>query len=371
MRRIPSTRFMLYNHRAKAALTALNKAHPDLNKVVDAMAFSAYSKSHASWPEHILLPSNAWLGISAHLLGVEPDEYQVQRSKIVALSKSLRFLGTWAKTQGIYRFDPTIYDALIGTPLTGNIPSSALQRMPEWCMYLETPGLVLFTNIKIHGCWIMNEYVADDSGKSEIDLSILLDLEVPVPGLPPFMFNLPLDTEQSLEDVVQTFQRKAISELGAMFAHDIEESTKTLQKNLQAILSLTLYICTQKDFSSAKSHTPPTNPLPERKKGAMRVFAPSAPANWDVGVRMGSAIRRALEHRDPSDGSAQTRGKPRPHMRGFHWHGFRVGKAKDSDGAPIPAFKRELIVKFLPPTGVNIPDDLSPADLPAVIRPVK
>jgi len=32
---------MQYNHRAKAALTALNKAHPDLNKVVDAMAFSA------------------------------------------------------------------------------------------------------------------------------------------------------------------------------------------------------------------------------------------------------------------------------------------------------------------------------------------
>ncbi|WP_322071936.1 hypothetical protein [Paraburkholderia bannensis] len=46
-------------------------------------------------------------------------------------------------TQGIYRIDPADYPALIATVLTGEIPAEILMCMPEWCIYVETPGLTI------------------------------------------------------------------------------------------------------------------------------------------------------------------------------------------------------------------------------------
>ena len=45
----------------------------------------------------------------------------------------------WRVTQGIYRFDPTTFDALWKTPVTGDIPTEVLFYLPEWCAYIPTP----------------------------------------------------------------------------------------------------------------------------------------------------------------------------------------------------------------------------------------
>src|SRR5690606_8718894 len=42
-------------------------------------------------------------------------------------------LAAWRMTQGIYRIDPALYDALITTDLAGDIPANVLMRLPEWC----------------------------------------------------------------------------------------------------------------------------------------------------------------------------------------------------------------------------------------------
>ena len=42
-------------------------------------------------------------------------------------------------TQGIYRFDPTTFDALWKTPVAGDIPTEVLFHLPEWCVYIPTP----------------------------------------------------------------------------------------------------------------------------------------------------------------------------------------------------------------------------------------
>lgn len=39
------------------------------------------------------------------------------------------------------RFAPTLYDALIATPVEGKLPTKLLSRLPEWTVYIETPGL--------------------------------------------------------------------------------------------------------------------------------------------------------------------------------------------------------------------------------------
>ena len=48
-------------------------------------------------------------------------------------------LAAWRVTQGIYRFDPTTFDALWKTPVTGDIPTEVLFHLPEWCVYIPTP----------------------------------------------------------------------------------------------------------------------------------------------------------------------------------------------------------------------------------------
>ena len=95
---------------------------------------------------------------------------------------------------------------------------------------------------------------------------------------------------------------------------------------------------------------------------------PKRAATWEVGIRIGSALRKALKENDnKSDPSADvetvTDGKPhsspRPHLRRAHWHSFWIGKRNSAE--------RKLVLRWLPPIAVNVND----TELPTVINPVK
>lgn len=62
-------------------------------------------------------------------------------------------MAAWRSTQGIYRFDADVYEAVVNTPVDSGFPLDALLHLPEWCVYIETPGL-LFLGEKVHGAWI-------------------------------------------------------------------------------------------------------------------------------------------------------------------------------------------------------------------------
>jgi hypothetical protein len=86
-----------------------------------------------------------------------------------------------------------------------------------------------------------------------------------------------------------------------------------------------------------------------------RIPAASLPTKWDVGVRMGAAIR-AAEAKERSEPQGGTHASPRAHVRRAHWYTFTRG-----------AGRAERFVKWLPPIPVNVGDD----NLPAVIRDVE
>lgn len=46
----------------------------------------------------------------------------------------------WRCSKGVYRFAPEVYQALIRQPLSGDLPQECLYHLPEWTVYIETPG---------------------------------------------------------------------------------------------------------------------------------------------------------------------------------------------------------------------------------------
>lgn len=115
------------------------------------------------------------------------------------------------------------------------------------------------------------------------------------------------------------------------------------------VVALTIYLCSQNaDYERAP------RPEPSRTKKGLRFFPPDKPKIWDVGIRLGAAMRQHTS----SEATGMNHNTPRPHIRRAHWHHFWTG--------PLTT-NRKLVVKWLPPIPVGLTDE----ELPVVIKPVK
>ena len=84
---------------------------------------------------------------------------------------------------------------------------------------------------------------------------------------------------------------------------------------------------------------------------------PPFPINWDVGERIGAAIRKYKEEKEKGDGvGTGFQSAKRPHIRRAHWHRFGTGKGR-----------QKIVVKWLHPMFVNV----DAGDLPVTIRKVE
>lgn len=113
----------------------------------------------------------------------------------------------------------------------------------------------------------------------------------------------------------------------------------------------------------------PSRRAPSGKK--KKLVAADRIRTWDVGIRLGPALRKALAGRKQSPGpspssteqSAQP-GRPslRPHWRRGHWHHYWTGPRSQPT-------ERKIILHWLPPIPVGISEFNAPPT-PAVVRRV-
>lgn len=237
------------------------------------------------WPDWCYLP----VGLVAD--GVRRVYGDAQNTAVMATT--LATLAAWRMTQGIYRIDPAVYPALLDTPIDGDVPVHALTQMPEWCVYIESPGI----GGGVHGAWAMLDSVVGH----EMRLWYLLDVDpTPIPA--------PVDlTGESIQS--------SLARLTAGHAA-IERSLLLpgIADVLGRLTSLLLYICSDADISG--KHGQPGNPVPVRtRRDGWKLFAAQGPRTWDVGVRMGAALRRAYQAEQTGGGEHQG---PRPHIRRAH-----------------------------------------------------
>lgn len=269
---------------------------------------------------------------------------------------TLGALMAWRVTQGIYRFDSALYERLIDTPVSGEIPHEILCRLPEWCVYIETPGMQ-YDGGPLHGCFA---HLEDDPNTRRAELRLVLDADA---GLTPLPLHLgPWSLAESIQRMLDT---ASVQVLGLGMGAVPAGQGAALRPIVEPIVSLLLYLCAEA-AEIGTGERRPANPTPKRTKRGWQIFAADKPTSWDVGVRMGAALRAAYHAAETDSGG--THAGPRGHIRRAHWHTFVSGRRVDDAGQAIPADRRKRDIRWVPPIQVNLPDV---DGLPAVIKPVK
>lgn len=328
--------------RPRERLLALGREHPGAWSVAAEMR-AGRGVGFPDWPDWCYLPMGGWDAILRESGRLTPQA-------LVALSA----LGAWRMTQGVYRFDPTLYEALVSTPLAGDLPCESLYRLPEWCVYLETPGLLLpglteGSGLPVEGAWAHLEHDAN-TGRPELRFALDVGDGRDLVPLALHLGAWPL--QEAVERMLGEAQRQGLA--AGLQAPPLGGAAGVIRSVTQPLLSLLLYLCV--DEPDLGGERRPTNPVPvkTRRRGPKLIPA-SSPTTWDVGVRLGAAIRAAQgRERGPGDG---THASPRPHVRRAHWATYWTGP-KSAPQVPV--------VKWLPPIPVGAGDEL-----PAVIRPVR
>lgn len=350
------------SHRAREALLQMQRDFPQAWQLAEELR-ELKLLGKVSWEDWCFLPLNAWYSVVSHLVN---DGDVLTDLEHVELLQKMAMLGTWRMTQGIYRFDPTLYDAIIDTPLD-KIPVEPLLRLPEWCVYIETHDM-MFDGHDVKGVWAMMDEEVNSHTK---ELRLLCDADEG--GMAQFTLHI---GDWILAESIKRFAARGASQ-AKLFGYDDPEKYKadafswiqSVSKIiLEPVISLLLYICSQNGDLSRHGLTElPTKPSYQKTKRGLKMFPASSERTWDVGVRIGNELRKAKQA-ESEFYSHNDHASPRPHIRRAHWHGFWSGTMKRADGSLIPLSERKFELKWIHPIAVNLIKGDN--DMPSVIHRV-
>ncbi|ABE46947.1 AcrVA2 family anti-CRISPR protein [Polaromonas sp. JS666] len=370
------------------------------------------------WKDWCYLPVNVMGGVLAEL---KKDTYSLAEAEML-LMHQMRLgsaLAAWRMTKGVYRFDPTLLEEIVNSDVKDGLPEDCFFRLPDWCVYIPTPGMQHSPGLKMHGFF---SYIDDhaSSGKRgdeapELHFEILVDPKMSDPwalvlllrSSPELIleFTLALRRHPQLDpgdfmrskefihvhdhvDLLRgsfgaASKASYIESLNAMQVlkevqdnlpeHDsLSNAWKTVPKatddeyrdpdmvnkvldDMNALrlrlASLVLYLCADESDVAPQGLGNRRAALRTQESAGKRSYSADRISFWDVGFRVGSALREARTIADrtgPGDG-----GTVRPHMRRAHWHTYNTGPR---DG------QQARRVKWLSPIAVNLrsPDELVP-----------
>jgi hypothetical protein len=248
----------------------------------------------------------------------------------------------WARNKMAYRFDGTLADTLAAQRLDSKIPSEILDYLPYPCVYIERNMTI--EGRKTTGFFAWLDWGTMGNKKLLMLLFTMADstsLSIGLPVTGGTIADSILEVANSHTGVGRNFTEKDVHNFAAA-------------QSLIACINLLLYLC------SEKPEIPDDTELQTRRSRDSYGNTKRA-AVWEVGTRIGAALRKAIEPDAESEtiSDKSSHSSPRPHMRRAHWHSFWSGKRNGTE--------RKLILRWLPPIAVNVDD----VELPTVVSPVK
>ena len=327
--------------RPRKHVTRFGQLYPRAWRQVDHLR--ADREGLGGWPDWCFLPLAGSFAIVTGGRALPPGE-RVEHVGILGA------LAAWRVTQGIYRFDPTVLDALWDTPVTGDIPTEVLHHLPEWCVYVATPGKT-WNGATLHGFFAHLEH---DSNDGRTELRLVLDV-TGADGDDLIVIPVHLGQGGVAEGVAAMMRESARHQPIPSSVHgDVIEA---VSGTVSPLVSLVLYLCSQaaEIRSGSGGGRPPTRAKAVKTKKGMRLFPPEQPRSWEVGYRLGAALRKGMCGQGVETEHPGSHASPRPHVRRAHWHSFWTGRRDRPE-------VRSVVVKWLPPIPVNVVDieDLTP-----------
>ena len=316
-------------------LVGLVEDYPQLNKLVNHI-LSLRSKSWDA-PENVFVPITVWTQILKQM-GELDDKPSNQG---ILATSTLAALVAWRYSQGVYRFDDTLLDALSTTDMDKPLPVDVLTRLPEYCVYIPLPDGLLETMPGVAGTFVFYDFDYRTQ-LSELRFELLATDKVIGPVV------LPLQTERTiqeeLEHVVSAVTARLWQEGKTEEAQKVK-SPDTYARDVQKLVSLVLYLCSDKPEvdNLRQPGKSPSRPKPKKVKGGMTLFPAQKVTLWEVGHNLGQTLRNAATQKSEPTGG--THASPRAHVRRGHWHSFWTGPR---------AGDRRLILRWLHPMLVGM-----------------
>lgn len=288
-------------------LRDLLRAYPDAPRIAEQARLDQGTRLPA-WPDWCFAPMALYHAVVGHTYGGVTLDVVADVARLAAIIP-------WRYTLGIYRFADELRAALAITELVGDLPSEALHRLPQWSLYLETPGMA-WGQSELAGAWVHLEWDAND-GRSE--LRFLLNTDRGLIGIPVHLGPWPLaEAVARMQAAAERARPAWMPELTT------PEVTTLLSEQLMPLLSLVLYLCSDApEVDDAREPgRAPVRPQPVRTRRGERLFAASRPTIWLVGQAVGEALRALRQTSGSPDVARRT---VRPHIRRGHWHGYWSG----------------------------------------------
>ncbi|MGD9700763.1 AcrVA2 family anti-CRISPR protein [Acinetobacter sp.] len=283
--------------------------------------------------------------------------YEKYSNEMVLNASVLAALAAWQKTKGIYRFDETLIEEMLDMDSSDmKIPTEVLLRLPQWCLYIETPFYKI-NGVQMDGFFV---HIEHDVNKGDVELRFIRATNN---HLYPLVMHI---GDWTIEEGVQRAFAKAKENALTHTNMDVFQVLKDLGeviddeiKMTKQLVSLVLYLCSDSaDYTRDK----PIMPAPIKTKMGLHLPSAEKAKIWDVGVRTGSIIRLSRQQSGSGETYAETGRSVRPHVRKAHWHGYWTGpRAEDKKQ------DRKYSVKWIPPVFVKA----DTGELPAVIRKIK
>jgi hypothetical protein len=353
-------RFVMNWPRPKQILVKCGRQWPTLWKYVD-LARAERGGKLPKWPTWCYLPTTAGLFLIQHVSPFGTESSQARSfDSAESFSRMVVPLATWRVTQGIYRIDSDVAEAIWNTPIEGQLPVELLFHLPEWCVYIETPGRILSTGKRLEGFFA---HLNLGSGYDAPELHLLLD--DPSGVLHSIAVSLSASTLEEacrLASVDRANYEQKISWSSGSAVKIADEQLVAANPlaaaaGLAPLISMLLYLCSESaDYrDSAAMRDAPRRPNPVQTRNGLRIFPPDVPTVWETGYRMGAPLRSAMRQTAFRNAGAN-RSSPVPHIRRAHWHSFWLGPRANIG-------ERRLALRWLPPIPVALstPEELVPA----------
>jgi len=322
-------------------LTAISRRFPNAWKQADTFR-QARGKEISDWPAWCFLPMGGWYAVvSSHL---EKDRLGLGEVLYIA---QLAALGAWRYTQGIYRFHPELYAALVDTEPSGELPVDVLLRLPEWCVYIEAPAA------SYNGFFA---FLESDTNDKRMELRIVFNFGDRLGSGPPIHLG-PWTVTEAIDRAQREAQAVAAQHpqlIPALPANAMEGADKFMSP----VVSLLLYLCADgPNISGPEPEIRPRHPRPVKTERGWRFFPPPKPRIWQIGKEIGETLWKAAGWTSTNSNAPR-----RAHIRRAHWHGYWTGPRKPKLDVPIEQQQRRFSYRWLHPMLVSSSEDTEDGD---------